>query len=354
MNEELIRLRQEIDDVDEQIIKLLAYRLKLSRKIGKIKLSSSTFITDENRENRVKENWISNARKYNIPESLIESILPIIFSYSKLMQINAGEKERIIIYGYGGMARSLTTILLLAGHEVTISGRDLNKAEILAKQLNCASMPISQALSWGEIIILAIPPSAIMENIASLANKLTNKIVMDISSSKNNVYKYMEEFSKKFNFKYISIHPLFGPIDYPVGERIIIIPSETSTKQDIERIESLWRNAGLVTLISDVDTHEKAMAIVQVLTHYYLLGLSNSIDLLSKEFMVDLSNFHTTNFREISKVLNKVKDLEEVIMEIQSQNPYAYKVREIGLEVLKKIKEKLERGQKNDTVYSER
>ena len=38
MTEELIRLRQEIDDVDEQIIKLLAYRLKLSRKIGKIEL----------------------------------------------------------------------------------------------------------------------------------------------------------------------------------------------------------------------------------------------------------------------------------------------------------------------------
>jgi len=86
------------------------------------------------------------------------------------------------------------------------------------------------------------------------------------------------------------------------------------------------------------------MAIVQVLAHYYLLGLSNAIETLSLELGVEYSNFHTTNFRELNKILKKVKDLKNVIIEIQKQNPYSYKVRNIGLEELKKIKEELEGG----------
>ncbi|WP_338600099.1 chorismate mutase [Sulfolobus tengchongensis] len=345
MSEELIRLREEIDKVDEQLVKLLAYRLELSRKIGKIKSNSNISVTDENREIKVKEKWLVNARKYNIPDSLVESILPLIFSYSKLMQINPGEKEKVVIYGYGGMAKSLASIISLAGHELAITGRDLNKAEILASQFKCVSMNYSQAINWGDIIILAIPPDIIINNLNEFfSNKLKDKILIDISSSKSIIFRYLEELSKKIGFKYVSTHPLFGPIEYPIGEKIVIIPSQTSSKDDLARIENFWRKVGLVPVITDVDTHEKAMAVVQVLTHYYLLGLNNSIEILSNELSVDFSNFYTTNFKEINKILRRIKDLKEVILEIQKQNPYAYKARNIGLEELKKIKEELDGG----------
>ncbi|ACP35934.1 chorismate mutase [Sulfolobus islandicus Y.G.57.14] len=345
MTEEIARLREEIDKVDEQLVKLLSYRLELSRKIGKAKLNSNVSVTDENRETKVRERWISNAKKYNIPNSLVESILPLIFSYSKLVQINPGEKEKVVIYGYGGMARSIVSILSLAGHEVSITGRDLSKAEILANQFKCVSMAPLRAVDWGDIIIFAIPPNVILSNSNELfSDKLKGKVVMDISSSKFEIFKFLEELSRKLEFKYISTHPLFGPIEYPVGERIVIIPSQTSSNNDIIRIENFWRKSGLVPIITDVETHEKAMAIVQVLAHYYLLGLSNAIETLSLELGVEYSNFHTTNFRELNKILKKVKDLKNVIIEIQKQNPYSYKVRNIGLEELKKIKEELEGG----------
>ncbi|AAK40640.1 chorismate mutase [Saccharolobus solfataricus] len=345
MTEEITRLREEIDKVDEQLVKLLSYRLELSRKIGKAKSNSNISVTDENREMKVREKWIANAKKYNIPNSLVESILPLIFSYSKLVQINPGEKERVVIYGYGGMAKSIVSILSLAGHEVSITGRDLSKAEMLANQFKCVSMSLLKAIDWGDIIIFAIPPSAILNNSDELFSKaLKDKIVMDISSSKFKIFGFLEELSRKLEFRYISTHPLFGPIEYPIGERVVIIPSKTSSNDDVMKVENFWRKSGLVPVITDVETHEKAMAIVQVLTHYYLLGLSNAIDTLSLELGVDYSNFHTTNFRELNKILKRVKDLKNVITEIQNQNPYSYKVRNIGLEELKKIKEELEGG----------
>ncbi|MEJ2776799.1 chorismate mutase [Sulfolobaceae archaeon RB850M] len=338
MSSELENLRKEIENIDKQIVELLAKRLKISMKIGEIKNKIGKSVTDEKREEVVKNYWIENAKIFGLPESLVNSILPLIFSYSKLYQINPGQKRNVTIIGYGGMARSLVSLLSLAGHNVVVTGRDRNKASALANEFKCVYMNLENALKWGELIILALPPVAI-EYIRSILSKpvIRDKIVMDIFSSKDKAFKELEEMSIKHSFKFVSTHPLFGPILYPVGERIAIIPSKSS-EDSFKEVVEFWKESGLVPVITTVEEHEKAMAIVQVLSHFYILGLSRSIESAKRELEIDkISDLQTTNFREILKIINRVNELYPVIIEIQNSNPYAYKVREIGVKELQEL-----------------
>ncbi|BDC19727.1 chorismate mutase [Acidianus sp. HS-5] len=348
---ELENLRKEIEEIDENIIKLLARRFQVSQEIGKIKKEKGLPITDENRESKVKENWITFARKYGIPETFVESFLTMIFSYSKLYQINPKSKRRIVIIGYGGMARSLSSLFKISGQEVVITGRNLKKADALSSEFNFVTMSINSALSWGEIIISTLPPSAYFSDFMDEAyKKIKGKIFMDITSSKAKIFDDIECKSIKYDFMYLSIHPLFGPYLYPVGEKVVLIPSKTSNSV-VKNIYEFFIDNGLVPLISNLKDHEKAMSIVQVLPHFYLLALSSGIQELSKELGVDFRKYETTNFREVYKIISRVNEIKNVILEIQENNPYAEKAREFGVRELNNLYTQL-MGKKNDALHS--
>ncbi|PVU76349.1 chorismate mutase [Acidianus hospitalis] len=348
---ELEDLRKEIEEIDENIIKLLSKRFQISQQIGKIKKEKGIPITDENRESKVKEKWITLARKYGIPESFVESFLAMIFSYSKLYQVNPKSKRRIVIIGYGGMARSLSSLFKISGQEVVITGRDLKKAEALSSEFNFVTMSVDSALKWGEIIISTLPPSAYFSDFMSeMYKKMKAKIFMDITSSKAKIFKELEDKSIKYNFMYLSIHPLFGPYLYPVGEKVVLIPSKTSASI-VRDIYEFFIDNGLVPLISSLEDHEKAMSVVQVLPHFYLLALSSSIQELSKELGIDFKKFETTNFREVYKIINRINEIKKVILEIQENNPYADKAREFGVRELNNLYTQL-MGKKNDALHS--
>ncbi|MCG3109733.1 Chorismate mutase [Metallosphaera sp. J1] len=330
---ELDRLRAEIDRVDEELFKLFFRRLELVSEIGHLKKREGLPVTDERREVEVRERWRSLAKIYGIPETLADNLLSTMFSVAKMREVNPSEKRRITLVGYGGMARSLASLFKLAKHEVVITGRSQEKSQKLALEFNFTYMPMPQALQWGEIVILALPPEGVFsENVTKFLHLSKGKVVMDILSSKMKFFGKLEEMSKEMEFRFVSTHPLFGPYLNPVGEKIVLIPSVTTG--EVEEVSQFWRGVGLTPLITDVDTHEKLMAIVQVLPHFFIMGLSRSLELLSKELNVDFSQFQTTNFREIYKIVKRVKELEPVILEIQKMNPYAEEARRLGLREL--------------------
>ncbi|EHP68827.1 chorismate mutase [Metallosphaera yellowstonensis MK1] len=348
---ELERLRREIDEVDEELFRLFFRRFQLVEEIGKIKKQNGLTLTDERRESEVRDRWRSLAKKYGIPEVLADNLLNTLFSVSKMRELNPSSKRRITLVGYGGMARSLASLFRLVRHEVVVTGRNDSKAKSLAQEFNLAHMPMSQAFQWGELIILALPPEGVKSDSLERTLPLAKgRVVMDILSSKASLFAGLEELSARHGFRYVSIHPLFGPYLYPVGERIAIIPSSTSG--DVEEVVTFWRESGLVPVLTSLDEHEKAMALVQVLPHFFLMGLNAGLDSVAKELNVDYSRFHTTNFRELHKILKRIKDLEGVIMEIQSYNPYAGEARRIGVRELYNLFSRLE-GDKNDSVRLE-
>lgn len=88
----------------------------------------------------------------------------------------------ITLIGTGNMGTAFAKQLSLAGHQITVTGRDLAKAENLAKQFDhIKAAPAAQALGSNEVIIVATAYDQAVEAIKSLGN-INDKIVIDITN----------------------------------------------------------------------------------------------------------------------------------------------------------------------------
>ncbi|MBO3763145.1 MAG: prephenate dehydrogenase/arogenate dehydrogenase family protein [Thermoproteota archaeon] len=339
----LKELRKEIDTIDEELLKLVSRRLRISKEIGKFKRKYAQGIKDNRREKEVKVHWISSSQKYNLPVRLTEQILTQLLTFSRISQVQASKHRNVTIFGYGSMSKSIASLLSFAGHNVVLTGINLKEAMKVASEINVRALYIKDALDLSEYLILAIPPTAVnSKTVLQVLKSSSRKLVMDIFSSKEKAFLTMEKLSIKYGFTYVSTHPLFGPIYLPIGERIVIIPSSTGVKV-VNEVKKFWLESGLIPIVSSLEDHEKAMAIVQVLVHFYLVGLLRSINVSKKKLNINTCKFATYNFVEVSKILERTRSNIKVIFEIQKYNKYSKSERALGLNELLKLKKELDK-----------
>jgi predicted dinucleotide-binding enzyme len=88
----------------------------------------------------------------------------------------------VTIIGAGNMGKGLTKQLAKAGHRVTVTARDLGKAQALAKEFaNVTAAPADQALGSSDVVIAATAYADVIPALKSLGD-LSGKVVVDISN----------------------------------------------------------------------------------------------------------------------------------------------------------------------------
>tara|TARA_Y100001960_G_C14420433_1_gene702637 strand:+ start:82 stop:342 length:261 start_codon:yes stop_codon:yes gene_type:complete len=85
MDKRILTLRKKIDDLDEEIIKLLKTRMEISKKVGLLKEKLHIPIEDKLRENEIIERLTSKAGK-NLSEEQLIRIFTAVFKTSKQVQ----------------------------------------------------------------------------------------------------------------------------------------------------------------------------------------------------------------------------------------------------------------------------
>jgi len=331
-------LRKEIDRIDEELIELIQRRLEIAMKIGLLKRERGAPIRDLTREAEVEERWIRLSKERNIPEGMAREIIKTLIRYSIAAQASlVARSKKVAVIGYGGMARTLGEMMRLAGHKVMIGGRDPMKAKSLATSIGCEYGDPNDIISKSDYVVIALSREAFTCGyVDNLATYMKGKIVMDILSAKTEIYEKMVLSSKKHRFSYISTHPLFGPTSFPYGETIVLIPGN-SAGEVLEEVVVFWSSIGLVPIVAGYDEHERAMAVVQVIPHLYMLALSEAIDMLSKRYGIEYRMFMTHNMKKIDEIIERIRHNIEVVREIQVHNKYASEAREAGVQKLVEI-----------------
>ena len=85
MDKRIIKLRQQIDTLDEEIIQLLKKRMDFSKKVGKLKEKLDIPVEDKNRENEIIDRLTQQAGQ-NLSEEQLIRIFTAVFKSSKQIQ----------------------------------------------------------------------------------------------------------------------------------------------------------------------------------------------------------------------------------------------------------------------------
>lgn len=89
----------------------------------------------------------------------------------------------ISIIGSGGMAAAIGGLAAKAGHIVEVMSRDAAKARALAEQIGAgATTGTFGTAPAGDIVILAVPYSAVLEVVKQYGEELAGKLLVDITN----------------------------------------------------------------------------------------------------------------------------------------------------------------------------
>jgi predicted dinucleotide-binding enzyme len=96
-------------------------------------------------------------------------------------RVYAAGKEKIGMIGSGNVGSALGRALVLAGHEVMFSSRDLDSDKKLAAEVgkNARAGTPREAAAFGEVLVFAVPYGALPELGKSLGGSLEGKVVLD-------------------------------------------------------------------------------------------------------------------------------------------------------------------------------
>ena len=200
--QQLGALRDEIDDIDGQLVALLAKRRAVTTKVGLLKSEVGMPIFAPEREASLLKARRQQAITAGISPELIEDILRRLMQDSYISQdasgyrcVNPNCNKVVIIGGEGQLGRIFVDLFTRSHYHVqTLEQADWpNSAEILAD---------------ASLVIVAVPIRLTTMVIKKLSSLPERCILADVTSIKE---APLYEMMKVHRGPVIGLHPMFGP-----------------------------------------------------------------------------------------------------------------------------------------------
>ncbi|HIP83990.1 MAG TPA: hypothetical protein EYH15_00625 [Methanothermococcus okinawensis] len=85
-NERLRKIRQEIDEIDEKLVYLIAKRIECGKEIVHLKKILNYPVEDGKREREIRDRIFKLCEKYNLDVEVVWDIIKTLIEYSKKIQ----------------------------------------------------------------------------------------------------------------------------------------------------------------------------------------------------------------------------------------------------------------------------
>ncbi|MDW6003144.1 bifunctional chorismate mutase/prephenate dehydrogenase [Vibrio mangrovi] len=279
---ELNALRDQIDEVDQQMIELLARRLALVEKVGEVKSQYGLPIYAPDREAAMLAARREEAEKQGVPAQLIEDILRRTMRESYSSEKDAGFKclnpdlrPIVIVGGQGQLGSLFARMFRLSGYTVKILGsQDWDRADEL--------------LCDAGMVVVTVPIHLTLDVIAKLGNLPEDCILCDLTSIKS---KPLQAMLDVHSGPVVGLHPMFGPDVPSLAKQVVVYCNgrgEESYQWLLQQI-SIW-GASLCQI--SAEAHDHGMTLIQALRHFtsYVYGLHLSKENPELEKLLQLSS----------------------------------------------------------------
>lgn len=251
-------LRDEIDDLDSQLVSLLAKRLKVTAKVGALKSAEGMPIFAPEREAALITKRREEAEASGISGDLVEDILHRLMRDSYASQdasgyqcINPDCKKVVIVGGKGQLGSVFVDLFQRSNYQVDIIEQE--------------DWPNSDAiLSEASLVIVAVPIRLTSLVIHHLNNLSDDCILADFTSIKESP---LYEMMKVHQGPVVGLHPMFGPDVTGLIKQTIIV-CDGREKQQYQWLLKQFQVWGAKTYQVAAHEHDQAMSMVQVMRHF--------------------------------------------------------------------------------------
>ena len=277
--DEIPRVREKIDEIDQKLVLLLKDRYENARLLGRIKRARNIESRDPQRERIILRKVEGAAARLGLKPKLTLPIFKAIFNFSVQAQQNLSpdrnvgleSKKVLIMGGTGGMGRLFANFASIRGASVKIVGRNIQQTRKIARELEVEPGSISDARA-SDIVVIAVPMESVVESSTEVAQLMREgALLTDLSSVKSGIADRISS-EVPAGVEYVSIHPLFGPgISHLEGQNIVAILFKTGPQW--RNFSRALRKAGARVHLMSSENHDRVMGYVQSLHHFALLSL---------------------------------------------------------------------------------
>ncbi|HTW38022.1 MAG TPA: prephenate dehydrogenase/arogenate dehydrogenase family protein [Steroidobacteraceae bacterium] len=332
----LADLRRDLNDIDHQLLALVARRQALSREVARVKRDTGYPTRDYQREREVIMDARTAADELGVSPMLAEALLRLLIRSSLTTQEQAsvaahgvGSGRRTLVIGGGGkMGRWFVEFLASQGFSVEVADPGGAPAGVAAVG------------DWRkcdlrhDFIVLATPLGITDDILRELALRRPPGVIFDVGSLKSPLRAGLLAL-KSHGCRVTSIHPMFGPdTDLLSGRHLVLV--DLGCAEALERVRELFAPTMVEQVVMSLDDHDRLIA--------YVLGLSHALNIAfftalaeSGEAAPRLAHMSSTTFDAQLDVAARVaQESPELYYEIQSLNDY-------GAESLEALAQAVER-----------
>jgi chorismate mutase/prephenate dehydrogenase len=254
----LTHLRNEIDEIDSELVKLLQKRLQVTRKVGQLKSGVGKPIFDAEREACLFAKRRSQASEAGLCPDLIEDILRRLMRDSYASQdksgyrcVNPASQTIVVIGGKGQLGAVFVDLFRRSSYQVDI--------------IEEADWPNSEdILTKASVVIVAVPISFTSTVIQRLNNLPIDCILADVTSVKESP---LDAMKKNHIGPVVGLHPMFGP-DVTGLIKQTIISCEGRYPEQYQWLLEQFQVWGAKIYPVTAQEHDQAMSMVQVMRHF--------------------------------------------------------------------------------------
>ncbi len=256
---QLALLRGQIDDLDHQLVELLARRQKIVAEVVAFKKERQMSVYHPAREADMIDLRRHHGLKVGLDPDYLEEIFRGIMRYSRSTQTaeisRTGVKPgaKILLVGGGGaMGRLFTRWFTASGYAVRVlEVSDWDRVVELCSGLDMA--------------LISVPIAETVSTVVRLAPHLPKDCILaDLTSVKGPTVKAMLD---NFSGPVLGFHPMFGP-DTPTMERQIMVITPGRERPEDRWPAEQFAAWGGVVVRAEAAEHDEIMAIVQALRHF--------------------------------------------------------------------------------------
>jgi chorismate mutase/prephenate dehydrogenase len=329
-------LRARLNDLDKQLLELVAQRQAVVADIGRVKLDTGTGTRDFKRERDVLMRARANAQSAGVSPDLGEALLQLLIRGSLTSQEQArvaaqgrgSGRAALLIGGAGKMGRWFASFLTSQGFRVAIADPS-GSVEGYEYVADWRTATLDQ-----DLIVVATPIKLANVILTELAARKPRGIVFDIGSLKTPLRQGLLALQTA-GCRVTSIHPMFGPdTELLSGRHVVFI--DLGSQDALREAQAIFASTMAQQVVMSLDEHDRLIA--------YVLGLSHALNIAfftalaeSGEAAPRLAAMSSTTYDAQADIAEKVsRESPDLYFEIQHLNEY-------GRESLQALRDAVER-----------